>query len=273
MSHHVQHDSRFSSLGKARRIFAISAIHGEIERLTLLHDEIFPHITAGDRIVYTGNYIGYGEHSPHVLDEILAFRRAVLAKPSMIPSDLIYLRGAQEEMWQKLLQLQFAPDPTKAFTWMLGNGLSNTLYAYGLCPHDGIEACRQGIVGITKWTNHIRDILKKHAGHQTLSTGLVRAAYTPKESEYPMLFVNAGIDTQKPLENQGDNFWWAHNRFDKIDEPYKPFEKIIRGYDPTHKGVNNDRVKATIDGGCGFGGTLICSAFTPNGEVIDTIER
>lgn len=272
MSKHAHHDIRFSSLGKARRIFAISAIHGEIERLTLLHDQIFPHITAGDRVLYTGNYIGYGEHSPAVLDEILAFRRAVLSKPSMIPTDLVYLRGAQEEMWQKLLQLQFAPDPTKAFTWMLGNGLSNTLYAYGLCPHDGIEACRQGIVGLSEWTGHIRDVLKKHAGHQTFSTNLVRAAFTPRASEYPILFVNAGIDTQKPLENQGDNFWWAHERFDQIDQPYKPFEKIIRGYDPTHKGVEYNGVKATIDGGCGFGGTLVCSAFRPDGDVIDMVE-
>lgn len=272
MSNYVQHDSRFSMLGKARRIFAISAIHGEIERLTLLHDEIFPYIEAGDRVIYTGNYIGYGEHSHHVLDEILAFRRAVLAKPSMIPSDLIYLRGAQEEMWQKLLQLQFAPDPTKALTWMLGNGLSNTLYAYGLCPHDGIEACRQGIVGLSKWTNHIRETLKKNAGHDRFSTQLVRAAYTSQDSGYPMLFVNAGINTSKPLEHQGDSFWWAHDQFEKLDQPYKPFEKIIRGYDPTHKGVNYNGIKATIDGGCGFGGTLVCSAFTPNGEIIDTVE-
>lgn len=259
-------------IGKARRIFAISAIHGEIERLTLLHDEIYPHIEAGDRIIYTGNYIGYGEHSHHVLDEILAFRRAVLAKPSMIPSDLIYLRGAQEEMWQKLLQLQFAPDPTNALTWMLGNGLTNTLYAYNLCPHEGIEACRQGIVGLSKWTNHIRDILKKHAGHDIFSTQLVRAAYTKEDSECPMLFVNAGINTESPLDNQGDSFWWAHNQFEKLNEPFKPFEKIIRGYDPTHKGVQHSEIKSTIDGGCGFGGTLVCSAFKTDGELIDMVE-
>lgn len=272
MSTQTRHDSRFTELGNADRIFAISAIHGDIERLTHLHDQIYPHITPGDRVLYTGNYIGYGAHSHYVLDEILAFRRAILAKPGIIPTDLVYLRGAQEEMWQKLLQLQFAPDPTKAFTWMLGNGLSNTLSAYGLCPHDGIEACNQGMIGITNWTNDIRDKFKKQPGHETFSNQLVRAAFTAQESDYPMLFVNAGIDTSKPLERQGDNFWWAHERFEQIDAAYKPFEKIIRGYDPAHKGINHNCVKATIDGGCGFGGTLVCSAFSADGDVIDMVE-
>ncbi len=267
----TQIDSRFSAIGYANRIFAISAIHGEVEKLAFLHDNIYEHISPGDRVIYTGNYIGYGPNSAYVIDEILAFRRAVLAKRSMIPSDIIYLRGAQEEMWQKLLQLQFAPDPTKTFTWMLGNGLAATLGAYGLCQHDGIEACRQGIVGLSKWTAHIRDRLNNHAGHQTFTTQLVRAAYSPEDAQYPMLFVHSGIDTQKPLDEQGDSFWWAHDRFDQITEPYLPFEKVIRGYDPTHKGPSYNCVKATIDGGCGFGGDLACTAFASNGNIIDTL--
>lgn len=265
-------DIRFTSLGHARNIWAVSAIHGNIDRLVTLHDTLFPHISAGDRIIYTGNYTGYGENSNDVISELLTFRRAVLAKQSMIPTDLIYLRGAQEEMWQKLLQLQFSPDPMNTFLWMLGNGLGKTLYAYGLSPHDGIEACNQGMVGISQWTNRVRETLTKNTGHRTLSMQLVRAAYSPEDSEYPMLFVNAGIDTQKPLQEQGDNFWWGHRKFNQIDAAYAPFQKVIRGYDPDHNGIDFNCVKATIDGGCGFGGSLVCAGFGQDGKVLDTLE-
>ncbi len=271
MNINVKTDSRFSSLGQAKRILTISAIHGEIDKLTELHDTIFPHISVGDRIVYTGNYMGYGQNTVAVIDELLAFRRAVLAKRGMIPDDIIYLRGGQEEMWQKLLQLQFAPDPTKALVWMLGNGLNNTLHAYGMCPHDGIEACRQGIVGLSQWTTKIKTSFKNNPGHETFATQLVRAAFMPTTSAYPMLFVNAGIDAEKPLSNQGDNFWWAHKKFDHIETSYAPFEKVIRGYDPDHNGVSYNCIKATIDGGCGFGGDLICAVFSDQGDVLDTL--
>ena len=178
-------DHRFAPLGNAARMWAISAIHGEINKLTTLHDNIFPHIHVGDRLVYTGNYIGYGAKSHLVIDEILTFRRAVLAKQGMIPSDFIYLRGAQEEMWQKLIQLQFCPDPTNTLRWMLGNGLGNTLYAYGLSPNEGIEACRQGMLSITAWTKHIKNTIKAHRGHDLFSAQLVRAAFTSNNTPSP----------------------------------------------------------------------------------------
>ena len=271
MSTYTEDNSRFFNLGNAKRIFAISAIHGDISRLQPLHDKIFGHISAGDRIVYTGNYIGYGDHSVEVLDEILTFRRAVLAKPAIIPSDLVYLRGSQEEMWQKLLQMQFAPNPLKTYMWMLGNGLSSTLQSYGFCQHEGLQACQQGMVGLMQWTSKLRSAFKARPGHDVFATHLVRAAYMPQSSDYPMLFVNAGIDVEKPLEEQGDNFWWSHSKFNEISEPYKPFQKIIRGYDPTHKGVEYNCTKATIDGGCGFGGQLVCAVFNNGGTVLDTL--
>ncbi len=266
-------DNRFTSLGNPARIWCISAINGNLEKVTRLHDAILPHITIGDRIIYTGNYIGYGEESARVIDEMLAFRRAALAKRGMVPSDFVYLRGSQEEMWQKLIQLQFSPDPTNTLLWMLANGLDQTLYAYGLSPHDGIESCRQGMVSISSWTNKIRAAIKSHKGHEIFTSHLVRAAYTPKDSTYPMLFVNAGIDQSKSLTDQGDSFWWAPQKFDNLSRPYAPFKKIVRGYDPKHKGIDFNCIKATIDGGCGFGGTLTCAVFdTTNGEVIDSLE-
>ncbi len=268
----ISRDWRFLDLGKAKRIWAISAIHGELEKLMSLHDNLYPYITPGDRIVYLGNYLGYGQRAADVVDEVLTFRRMVMAKRGMMADDLVYLRGSQEEMWQMLLQLQYAPDPAKVLTWMLGNGLMNTLYSYGLSPHDGIEACNQGVIGLLKWTNEVRAALRKRPGHETFSTHLYRAAFTPTDYECPILFVNAGIKHDRPIDDQGDSFWWAHREFEEIDAPYEQFGKIVRGYDPDHKGIKINRITATIDGGCGFGGSLVCSAFDQNGEVLDTAE-
>ena len=259
-------------MGSPGRIWAISAIHGDQERLTALHDAVYSQIKPGDRLVYLGNYTGHGPNAADCVDEILTFRRLVLSIPGMLRTDIIYLRGQQEEMWQKLLQLNFAPDPTSVLLWMLGNGLSNTLYSYGLSPHDGIEACRYGTIGLTRWTATIRAAIRKRAGHEMFGTQLLRAAYTAETQNYPMLFVHAGINGEKPLSDQGDSFWWASDAFEGISAPYLPFQKIVRGFDPAHKGIHLNCVTATIDGGCGFGGDLVCAGFAPNGEIIELIE-
>lgn len=260
------------NLGNPERVWAIPAIHSEVDKLQRLHDAILEDIQPGDRIVYLGNYTGYGARAVETVDEILTFRRIVLSIPGMKCSDLVYLRGSQEEMWQKLLQLQFAPDPSSVLLWMLGNGLSNTLYSYGLSPHDGIEACRTGIMPLTKWTNTVRAHIRKYAGHEIFGTQLLRATHTAKELDYPMLFVHAGLNSHKPLEQQGDHLWWAGNQFKKIEHAYDPFQKVIRGYDPEHGGIKTNCITATIDGGSGFGGSLACVGFARNGDILDILE-
>jgi hypothetical protein len=265
-------DNRFSTLGAPHRIWAVSAIHGDVGKLIGLHNALYGYFKPGDRLVYLGNYIGYGEQSAATVDEILTFRRLLLSIPGILCNDIVYLRGRQEEMWQKLLQLQFAPDPGGALVWMLGNGLSNTLYSYGLSPHDGIEACRTGVIGLGKWTNAVRQNIRSKPGHEIFGTQLTRAAHTNDNAEYPMLFVHAGLDARKPLNDQGDTFWWASSEFETIEAPYLPWQKVVRGFDPAHKGVKMNCVTATIDGGCGFGGQLVCAGFDASGNIIEILE-
>lgn len=264
--------NHFATLGRPERVWTVPAIHGDLASLTSLHDNLLDRIKPGDRILYHGNYTGYGQHAVECVDEILMFRRMVLAMPGVRTSDFVYLRGQQEQMWQKLLQLPFAPDPTNVLLWMLGNGLSSTLYSYGLSPHDGIAACRAGTMGITKWVKTVRLAVRKHAGHEIFSTHQQRAAFTSKDSEYPMLFIHAGISTDKTLEEQGDHFWWGGDSFDQVACAYKPFEKVVRGYDPQHKGLYLNCITATVDHGCGFGGELISVGFEGDGEVHEILE-
>ncbi len=105
---------RFIRLRRPQRIWAVAAIHGEADRVSALHDRIERAWRPGDRIVYLGNYLGRGAAVRATIDEILGFRRAVMAQPGGFACDVAFLRGSQEEMWQKLLQLQFAVSPSGA---------------------------------------------------------------------------------------------------------------------------------------------------------------
>ncbi len=261
-------DRKFVHLGRPERIWAIPAIHSDAARLIDLHDILLEHFSPGDRIVYLGNYIGYGPQTLETIDELLTFRRLILSVPGVQTNDITFLRGRQEEMLDKLLQLQFAPDPENVLLWMLGNGLSPVLQAYGLDHHTAFHAARKGVMGLTQWTNHVRQALRKHKGHEIFYTHLKQAAYTDEQ----LLFVHAGLDADKPLTAQGDNFWWGTQSFKQIHMPYTPFQKVVRGFDPEHKGMYINGLTATLDDGCGFGGDLVCTAFDQNGDVFDTLQ-
>src|SRR5689334_25431100 len=156
---------RFAVLKRARRVWAIAAIHGEVERLVGLHRALADAFEVGDRIVYLGNYFGGGTDVVGTVDELLSFRRAVIALPRMFASDVVYLRGSQEEMWQKLLQLQFAPNPREVFAWMIEHGAGATLAAYGGDIQQGFVCTRDGPLAITRWTGKLRTAMQGVPGH------------------------------------------------------------------------------------------------------------
>lgn len=265
-------DIRFSELGAPRRVWTVSAVHGELDRLYAIHDAIFERMRAGDRIVYLGNYTGYGKQSRETVDEILTFRRLALSTAGVMPSDIIYLRGRQEDMWQKILQLQFTYKPETALGTMLEQGFGETLASYGVNTHDGMRACKEGVLALTRWTNKIREALRANPGHDIFMAQWKRAAYTTVNGRNSLLFVNAGIDPARPLEDQGDHFWWSGDDFNEITQAYAPFEKVIRGYDPNHTGVRINCVTASLDGGCGFGGSLVCAGMDPTGKILELLE-
>ena len=124
-------NERFVTIHAGSRIWAVGAIHGEAAKLSGLHAALEERFRPGDRIVYLGNYLGVGAEVAAALDELIAFRGALLAVPHMQVCDVVYLRGSQEEMWQKLLQLHLSVEPASVLRWMLGRGVRETLAAYG----------------------------------------------------------------------------------------------------------------------------------------------
>ena len=93
-------------LRRAARVWAVASAHGEAGRLARLHEALAVRLEPDDRIVYLGNLLGHGPDPKGTLDEAIRFRRAVIARPGGFVGDVVFLRGRQEEMWQKLLTLQ-----------------------------------------------------------------------------------------------------------------------------------------------------------------------
>lgn len=266
---------KFADLGRPRCIWAIASIHAQLDRLHAIHEAVGARFRPGDRLVYLGNMVGWGSHVTETVEHILAFRRALLSLPGMFPSDIVYLRGSQEEMWQKLLQLQLAPNPREVLEWMVNQGVAPTLAAYGGTPEQGMAAARGGAVALGRWTAALRANVQAMPGHATLFSSVRRAAYTgTPDAPEPggALFVNAGIDPSRPFGHQGDSFWWGAGGFVRLNGPYGGFHRVVRGWDPAQQGVQVTDFTATLDAGCGFGGPLVCGVFSHTGDVLEMFQ-
>lgn len=259
----------FGVLHQARRIWAIAAIHGEAARLKRLHDQMAERYRRGDRIVYLGNYLGLGPDIPATIDEMLLFRRELLCMPGMEPGDIVFLRGAQEEIWRKLLQIQMASQPREVFRWMMAQGVEQTLRAYGGSPEDFEARARDGVMALTRWTQRMRDAVRAHAGHDELLASLRRAAYT---ADRQLLFVHAGVDPARPLGEQKDAFWWGSAAFADLAQPFESFRLVVSGYCRKEPRTGRGPYSATIDGGAGRGGNLAAACFDMDGQPVDWLE-
>jgi serine/threonine protein phosphatase 1 len=260
---------KFAVLHSARRVWAVAAIHGEAARLARLHAALERRFAPGDRLVYLGNFLGRGPQIRETLDLLLDFRRWLLARPLSFAYDIAFLRGGQEEMWQKLLQIQFAPNPREVLGWMLNQGVGATLAAYGGDPRQAENAVREGALAVTRWSSGLRGAMQAQPGHYQLMAALRRAAYT---DDHRLLFVSGGLDPERPLSEQNDSFWWGGTGFSRLDQPYGDFVRVVRGHDRSQGGPASGPYSATIDAGCGYGGPLMAVCFLSSGDADDLIE-
>lgn len=259
---------KFGCLDQAKRIWAVGAIHGEVDLLKSLHEKLLTRFQTGDKLVYLGNYFGNKPTAIETLDELLVTRRQLMAIGYNIkPNSFVYLRGAREEMLTKLLQLQFAPNPAEVMDWLLAHHMGSVIQCYGTAEHVARAIARETTLSISRWTGSLRRMINNHPGHATLLNNLRRAAFT---RDGRLLFVHASVDVSRPLNMQKDNFWWDNGRFDDITSAYYGFTRIIRGYDHANKGLRlNHPHTATLDGGSGRGGGLNAVCFSPEGDVMD----
>jgi len=266
--------SAFLKIRGAARIWAVGSIHGELALLQNLHEALLTRWQPSDRIVYLGNYLGYGPDIAGTIDELLSMRRKLLAMPGAVPNDIVFLRGCQEEMWQKLLQLQFAANPGDVLAWMLQRGMGATLQSYGSSGEEGLAEARQGALALTHWTGNLRRAVQAREGHNALLTSLRRAAHTADES---LAFVSAGLDPKVALEEQDDSLWWGHSALNGETFSYAPYRRVVRGLDRAARNMALEPTATllTLDGGSSESGgssRLLAACLAADGALLDQFE-
>lgn len=257
--------SRYGNLGRARRIWAVGAVDGHAEALDRLHGKIGERLLAGDRLVYLGNVVGPGPASVEAVDAALAMRRQVLAHRAAAPGDVVFLRGRQEEMLERFLNLHMAPDAPSVFEWMQQHGLDSILSAYGLKPSEARWSCERGAREIARFAMKVRKAQMERPGHRDYFVSLRRVAF---DEDHVVLFVSAGIDPNRPLVTQGDELWWGGEGFDAIAGPFGTFRRIVRGLDPRARGSAIGEHALSLDGGAP--GVVRAALLDAKGGILET---
>ena len=266
-------NEKFAELGSPRRIWAIAAINGDADRLSTLHDHLANRFSVRDRLVYLGNYMGIeSRNNAYMMDELLAFRAALLCKTGVEPSDIVYLRGPAEEAWQRLLRLQFAPLPHQTLEKLLASGVESYLRLYGISVSDTRSIAKAGSLAITRWTNQLRSLQRNAPGHEKLMFTMRRAAFTAATTDQKrLLLVPANFDPTRSIDDQGESLWWTASPYRLAGRALSSYNRVVRGFDSVNGGADLDSPAVTLDAGCGRGGPLLCGCFSPSGKLLELV--
>ena len=252
--------------------WALGGLAGDDTALQALSAALLARWQNGDRLVVLGNMLGAAGDSVRTLDLMLLLRRRLLARPGAEVEDFVFLRGAQEEMWHKVLQLQFALSPLDVLDWMLARGLAAVIEAYGHSIAEGRIACRNGPSAIVRWTAGLRERHMAQPGHPDLLNALMRAAIS---GDGRIVFAAAGVDPARPLDEQADAFWWNAASDSALNDAlgragdggWPAVDRLVRGTAPANTAANDAGRVLTV---AQEGPTLI--ALDPDGAVLEHLE-
>ena len=265
-------ESNFIEFENVSRIWAIGSIHSNLHSFKSIKNYILENFKRDDKLVFLGNVIGLGPHSKETLSSIIDLRFTLMSKYTIKPKEIVFLRGAQEEMFNKLLQLQIAPNPVEIITWLFEHGVDSTLEAYGFSREEVQNIAASGTVAISKWTSKLNRAILECPGHKEYFLNLRHAAYSRSKK---ILFVNRGVDISRPLSAQNDCFWWGYQNFSKINKAYNTFSRIVRGYQSNKNNeleLSKDRVVCTLFKQPLSNKKIYGGIFRENGEIEDLFE-
>lgn len=194
-----------------RRIFAIGDIHGRLDLLDLLLEQIANHAAQhpmpDNGLVFLGDYIDRGPDSRGVIDRLIALPRVFAGW------ELHFLRGNHDNA-----ALEFIKNPGLYTVWR-SHGAAQTLISYGVLPprfekQSEFEQARDDFV---------RVVPRSHFNF------LSQLKYFHAEDDY--LFVHAGIRPGIALADQlPEDMLWIREDF-LLHR--KRFEKVIvHGHTP-----------------------------------------
>ena len=265
--------SNFIELKKSNKIWAIGSIHSNLKSFTSIKKFLLDNFEENDKLVFLGNVIGLGNDSKETLSSVIDLRFNLMSKFKLKPESIVFLRGAQEEMFSKLLQLQLAPNPNEIIEWMFDHGVNETIKSYGFSENEVKNIASSGTISISKWTTTLNKVLRDNPGHTEYFLNLKHAAYSHTKK---ILFVNRGVDITRPLSAQNDCFWWGFQNFSSIDRPYKTFLRIVRGYESEHLKpieISKNNIVCTLFKQPLSNKSVLCGIFEENGEILDLFEN
>ena len=265
--------SNFVELEKSNKIWAIGSIHSNLKSFTSIKKFIINNFGPSDKLIFLGNVIGLGTNSKETLNSVIDLRFNLMSKFQLKPDSIVFLRGAQEEMFTKLLQLQLAPNPSEIVEWMFDHGVNETIKSYGLSENEIKNIASSGTLNISKWTSNLNKVLNNNPGHSQYFLNLKHAAYSYSKK---ILFVNRGVDITRPLSAQNDCFWWGFQNFSTIQRPYTTFVRIVRGYESQHLNqveISNNNIVCTLFKQPLSNKSVLCGIFEENGEILDLFEN
>ncbi len=268
----MSEESNFIEISEASRIWAVGSIHSNLNAFNSIKKFILDNFKKNDKLIFLGNIIGLGENSKETLSSVIDLRFNLMSKFKLKPKEIVFLRGAQEEMFSKLLQLQIAPNPNEIINWMFEHGVDKTLNSYGFKIEEIRKIASSGTVVISKWTSKLNQTIKETPGHKEYFLNLKHAAYS---STSKILFVNRGVDVTRPLSAQNDCFWWGYQNFSKIDKPYNSFVRIVRGYQSMHINEleqSKNKVICTLFKQPLTNEMIYAGIFKENGEILELFE-
>ena len=265
-------DNKFQELSNTNRIWAIGSIHSSIQSFQSIKKYILLNFKEGDKIIFLGNIIGFGDQSKKTISDVLNFRFKLMATYNLAHEDIVFLRGAQEEMFSKLLQLQIAPNPNEIIEWVFSHGVDQTVISYSFEPDLFRDVSLQGTIQINKLTAKLNKKISQTTGHKEFFSNLKHAAFSDSKE---VLFVNRGVDLSRPLSAQNDCFWWGYQNFSLINKPYNSFKRIVRGYQSNHHNdIENSKNKilCTLFRQPLANKIIIAGLFAKNGEILELFE-
>ena len=268
----MDNSSNFSELIDANKIWAISSLHSSLESFQSIKKYILTNFELGDKLIFLGNVIGFGNKSKEIISEVLRLRFKLMAKFKLKSTDIVFLRGAQEEMFSKLLQLQIAPNPIEILDWIFSHGVDQTIISYDFNPDEFRNIASQGTIQINKLTTKLNNKIASCPGHKEFFSNLRHAAYTDTKE---LLFVNRGVDISRPLSAQNDCFWWGYQNFSQLNKPYFSFKRIVRGYQSNQfNDIESSKTKVlcTLFKQPLTSKKILAGVFNKNGNILELFE-
>ena len=265
--------SNFVELKKSNKIWAIGSIHSNLKSFTSIKKFLINNFEVDDKLIFLGNIIGLGNNSKDTLNSVIDLRFNLMSKFKLKPDSIVFLRGAQEEMFSKLLQLQLAPNPNEIIDWMFEHGVNETIKSYGFSETEVKNVASSGTMNISKWTSALNKTIQNNPGHTQYFLNLKHAAYSRTKK---ILFVNRGVDITRPLSAQNDCFWWGFHNFSSIVRPYKTFLRIVRGYESENfnqEEISKNNIVCTLFKQPLSNNSVLCGIFSENGEILDLFEN